>query len=427
MSKKLDDIKLRSEDVQEILTRMPSWMIRWGITLIFAILLLFVLISWFIKYPDTIDGEVVVMSQSPPIRLVNKTAGTLESVLVKDGDIVEKGDPLARFENSINQKDIDLAFNFIEQLELFLNNKGKIPTFPDGLSFGEHQVSWNELKRNYYQFQFLNGSDIIRQRKSFIQNEISLLQSSIKISNKQISLAEKQLERQKQNYEVSKKLAASGTISKTQLNSDEEIFENTQIKVQNISEDQIQKRIRVNQLMKEREELKFDSDQNAEELHIALTNNIRTIKSQIGQRSMFYVIRSPVSGEVTIPELIVESQYYDAGTELFVVSHGSDNYTATMTVPKQGAGKIKLGQPVRIALTDYPEDEFGTITGSVTNIAKVSGKDGYRVNINLPNGLETSYSTTIQGLPEMSGNGSIITENLRLIQRIFDQFRKIFQ
>ena len=99
MSKKLEDIKLRSEDVQEILTRRPSWMIRWGITLIFAILLLFVLISWFIKYPDTIEGKIVVMSQSPPIRLVNKTAGTLESVLVKDGDIVEKGDALARFEN----------------------------------------------------------------------------------------------------------------------------------------------------------------------------------------------------------------------------------------------------------------------------------------------------------------------------------------
>lgn len=427
MSRKLEDIKLRSEDVQEILTRMPSWTIRWGITVIFGILLILLLISWMIKYPDTIQGEIMVTSQSPPIRLVNKTAGTLESVLVKDGDLVEKGDALARFENSINQEDIDRALSFIERLEKSLNNNGEIPNFPEGLSFGEHQVSWNELKRNYYQFQFLNGSDIIRQRSSFIQNEISLLQSSINISNKQVSLTEKQLARQKQNYEASKKLAAAGTISKTQLNSDEEIYENTQIQLQNLSEDQIQKRIRVNQLKKEREELKFDSNQDAEDLHIALTNNVRTIKSQIGQRSMFYIIRSPVSGEVTIPELIVESQYYDVGSQLFVVTHGSDNYIATMTVPKQGAGKIKLGQSVRIALTDYPEDEFGSVSGKVTSVAKVSGKDGYRVNIRLPEGLKTTYSSSIQGLPEMSGQGSIITEDLRLIQRIFDQFRKIFQ
>ncbi|MFK7787568.1 MAG: HlyD family secretion protein [Crocinitomicaceae bacterium] len=427
MSRKLEDIKLRSEDVQEILTRMPSWTIRWGITVISVILAMFIFVTWLIKYPDTIDGQIIVTSQTPPIRLVNKTAGTLESVLVKDGDVVEKGDPLARFENSINQEDIERAMNFIDRLERYLNGEGEMPNFPNSLSFGEHQVSWNELKRNYYQYQFLNGSDIIRQRLSFIQNEISLLQSSISISNQQVALTKKQLERQRENYEVSKKLAAAGTISKTQLNADEEAFENTEMKLQNLNEDQIQKRIRVNQLKKEREELQFDSDQNAEELHVALTNNIRTIKSQVGQRSMFYVIRAPVSGEVTIPELIVESQYYEAGNPLFVVSHGSDDYTATMTVPKRGAGKIKLGQKVRIALTDYPEDEFGTVEGKVTNVAKVPGKDGYRVNISLPKGLETSYKTSIQGLPEMTGQASIITEDLRLIQRIFDQFRKLFE
>ena len=34
------EIELRSEEVQEILTRVPHWMIRWGTVLIFGIILM---------------------------------------------------------------------------------------------------------------------------------------------------------------------------------------------------------------------------------------------------------------------------------------------------------------------------------------------------------------------------------------------------
>lgn len=36
MSDLLDNIELRSEEVQEILTRVPNWMIRWGSVLFFS-------------------------------------------------------------------------------------------------------------------------------------------------------------------------------------------------------------------------------------------------------------------------------------------------------------------------------------------------------------------------------------------------------
>jgi hypothetical protein len=49
----LDEIELRSEGVQDILTRPPHWMIRWGNTIIFIILLLILLMSYIIKYPES--------------------------------------------------------------------------------------------------------------------------------------------------------------------------------------------------------------------------------------------------------------------------------------------------------------------------------------------------------------------------------------
>ena len=48
------EIEIRSDEVQEILSAVPNWMIRWGITLIFGLIIMLVFISWFIKYPDII-------------------------------------------------------------------------------------------------------------------------------------------------------------------------------------------------------------------------------------------------------------------------------------------------------------------------------------------------------------------------------------
>ena len=427
MSRKLKDIELRSEEVQEILTKIPSWMIRWGTTFIFGILLLFILISWFVKYPDTIDGEALVTSQSPPVRLVNKTSGTLESILVKEGDFVKKGDPVALFENSIDQNDIEEALRFTRALSGFLTHKKEAPLFPESLSLGEYQENWNELKRNYFQLLSFQKSGIIELRKESLTKEIALLRESINLSNDKVALAEKQLERQNRNYTDSKKLAESGAISGTQLKADQQAYENAEVTLQNLKEDQIQKRIRKNQLIKDLQELDFDSKLDIEELEVALANGVKTIESLANQRKMSYVITAPISGEVIMPNNLVESQYYESGIELFVITNTNDQFKVTLTVPQAGAGKIKKGQRVRIALADYPEDEFGYLEGEVISMAKISGANGYKVNVRLISGLKTSYGVTIESLHEITGTGTIITEKLRLTERIFDQFRKIFQ
>ena len=52
------DIELRSEQVQEILTKVPHWMIRWGNLVILILLLVLLLFSYFIKYPDINTAKI---------------------------------------------------------------------------------------------------------------------------------------------------------------------------------------------------------------------------------------------------------------------------------------------------------------------------------------------------------------------------------
>ncbi len=44
------EIELRSEEVQEILTRVPHWMIRWGSVVVLFILLSLLFVSWMVYF-----------------------------------------------------------------------------------------------------------------------------------------------------------------------------------------------------------------------------------------------------------------------------------------------------------------------------------------------------------------------------------------
>ncbi|MBC8620117.1 hypothetical protein H8788_20470, partial [Parabacteroides faecis] len=44
-------IELRSEEVQEVMGQIPAWIVRWGITLLFVVVLALLVGSYFFIYP----------------------------------------------------------------------------------------------------------------------------------------------------------------------------------------------------------------------------------------------------------------------------------------------------------------------------------------------------------------------------------------
>jgi HlyD family secretion protein len=52
--------ELRSEEVQEVMGAIPVWILRWGITILFLVVLVLVIGSCFFKYPDVIVSEMTL-------------------------------------------------------------------------------------------------------------------------------------------------------------------------------------------------------------------------------------------------------------------------------------------------------------------------------------------------------------------------------
>src|SRR5690554_7558169 len=122
MSEEKKEIELRSEEVQDILTRMPHWMIRWGNVLILVTTLLVFLFSWFIKYPDIVMTEITITTQIPPEKLVAKTSGRIEKIFIEDRAVVAENTPLAIIENPANYTDVFLLKAVVDTIKTTTND-----------------------------------------------------------------------------------------------------------------------------------------------------------------------------------------------------------------------------------------------------------------------------------------------------------------
>lgn len=57
---------LRSSEVNEVLSQPPSWLVRWGITVFFFVLLILLGVGWFVEYPDLIKANLRVVATNFP-------------------------------------------------------------------------------------------------------------------------------------------------------------------------------------------------------------------------------------------------------------------------------------------------------------------------------------------------------------------------
>jgi multidrug resistance efflux pump len=185
----------------------------------------------------------------------------------------------------------------------------------------------------------------------------------------------------------------------------------------------------LNELNKNSKTTKINKNTTSVNLEINVIQSFYKLKKAIKDWELNYVLRSSIDGKVSFLQLWTESQTVNAGDNVFaVIPTNKSDYIGKVKAPAQNSGKIKVGQTVNIRLANYPDREFGVIKGIIEAISLTPDKDGNLIiNVSLPNGLETSYKKQIDFQQEMSGTADLVTEDLRLIERLLYQFRDVFK
>ena len=100
------DIELRSEEVQEVMGQIPAWIVRWGITILFIVVLVLLVGSYFFRYPDVVTTEMILTSQLPVGKVVVRSSGKISELYVSNRQEVKSGALLAVIENPARTEDV---------------------------------------------------------------------------------------------------------------------------------------------------------------------------------------------------------------------------------------------------------------------------------------------------------------------------------
>ena len=159
-----------------------------------------------------------------------------------------------------------------------------------------------------------------------------------------------------------------------------------------------------------------------------MQQNLKSLVSEASKWKQLYLIESPIDGKISFFNVWAVNQNIKTGDELFsIVSLQKQEFIGKCTLPTTNTGKLAIGQNVNIKLDNYPYNENGMLQGIVANISEVTNKDMYAIDVNLKNGLTTSYNKVLQYKEEMKGKAEIITKNSSVMERVFLNFRKLVE
>lgn len=422
-----DEIQLRSEEVQEILSHIPNWLIRWGITLIFIIIGLLLAGSWFIKYPEIISSRATVATLQPPIHLVAKSAGKIQ-LLVKDRQTIAADSYLATLENTANTADVQLLKTQLQTAakSALTSTCSSISALPL-LQLGELQNDYSILLQACKDYTFFMGTDFYKSKTASIQTQYTYYKNLNEKLSGQAAILYRELELAQKKYTTDQKLFSEGVIAQIDLARSESDYLQKKYAQRNAEISLVNNKIQLEEYTK----TLLDLDQNYEESKRKLSNGlqeaIKRMQAALTAWEQRYVILSPMAGTVSFFKFYSNNQYVNLGEEILTVIPKSGPIMAKLTVPAMGIGKVQEGQKVNIKLDSYPFKEFGMVEGRVESISSVTRDNFYLVNVSLPKGLNTTYHHQLKFKQEMSGTAEIITKDLRLFERIFNQLRSLIQ
>lgn len=421
------NIEIRSEEVQEILGTPPRWIIRWGITIMMLVVLVLLTGSYFFKYPDMIVARVTILSENPPVQIVAKSTGKLDQIFVENNQLVGEGELLGVIENTANYRHayqllqkLDTIGSWFSRPEKFLE-----VSFSGSYSLGQYHSYFSSFVNQLSSYRTFLTFNPFDQRIESLQKQVSDYRNFIEKSRQQIGVL-------REDYELAfNQFSRDSTLYRQQIMSEVD-FEKSKAAMlkqkyawQNAMTELANTQITMNNLRQQVSEQEVLKAEAGSENLASLKERFDNLYNQLKEWEQAFILKAPISGQVTFTSYWSRNQYVTAGDVVFtVVPEEEQSIIGRAIVPIAGAGKMEPGQRVNIKLDNYPHMEYGMVTGEVANISKVPFVNDqgafYTAEILLPDKLKTNYNQELPFNQEMQGIAEIVTKDRRLIERLVD-------
>ncbi len=426
-----------TDEVEALIGNPPSWIVRWGISVVFMIVAAFITMGFIIKYPDTIEAKVVITTQKPPIRIMALGNGKISQLLVNNSETVDSGRLLGILENTARWQDIIALDNILQTMRSAAppeeSGRALSIALPDSLQLGNLQPSYAQMLQNwrgYTYYQEQNGS---LSKIYNLQEQISRIEKLKKSLNNQSITLSREVAITQVDLARNQNLYQQGVVSKTDLEKFSLQYLQMTRQLESLKTQIINNDIQQKQLEGQILEISQSKRDNSNSKSLGINADINRLLGEIKEWKRIYLFVAPISGKISMNRLWSPQQYVNTNEEVMTIVPINDNISNDSKVigkallPIAGSGKVKTEQNVQIRLDGFPYQEYGSIEATVKSISLVPQQDNYQVELNFTHELTTTYKKKIPFRQEMQGTARIITEDRTVASRMFDKITSIFK
>ncbi len=425
-----DKIELRSEEVQEVLGRPPHWMIRYGISVIFIVIAGIFIGSYFFKYPDVLNANIIVTTENLPAGVVARTSGRIDTLFVKEKQKVIEGDVLALITNTASYNDILSLKSIISKFNI--SDLSTFNLIEDNLKLGEVQSSYLSFAKAIEDYDQFIQTDYYNKKIASTERQINSQRKVLQKTIEQLRFSKAQLLSEKELFKMDSTLYAKRSLSwaefensKTKYIQAQNSYENTLLNIDNL---------KINILQSEQSvmDLKKQFSEQLKDLQLVLSSSYDMLQTQLINWEQTYLLVSPCDGIVTLTNYWQKNQNVASGDVLItIVPEKETKIIGKIYLPQQGAGKVKKGQTVNIKFANFPYMEYGIVQVKIKNISLVpivvKDERVYLLEVEFPEKLKTTYGKELAFSQEMQGSAEIITDDLRLLDKFINPIKAIFK
>ena len=416
--KDLNNVSQTSEELSEIIGKVPNKIFIRTTYAMSILLAIFFLAAYFIKYPEKVSGEVIIYNESQPIKIINQQNTQLARLFVEDGASVSSGQPLALISSATDYESIAYLRKMIENYQyVFRHIEEVIQNDNITLSFGEMQSEYNLLISNLVKFKELVHP--ANQLKLRSLSDIKKRNDSIKsILNRRSTANLDEFSKESQRFKDYTKLYESGVISKHEYYNAIGSQFNAKSQIDNNEKEMLQQNLVAIKASQDANDYAYHLSSEREKLYHDIYANIRNIHVYIRNWDQKYLIKSPKSGKCSFNSPLTVGQYLKMGEELFVILTPNKGVFGVANISSEGIGNVETNQKARIKLKKYPYHEYGMVEGRVKKINAIPNDNTYRLTIKIDHVEQKELREKLKNEEEALGEVDIITKDYTLLDRL---------
>ncbi len=422
MNPELENIELRSEEVQEILGTPPGWLARWGTLAALAGVVTLGWIGFWIELPESIEADVKITSKDPPRRLYAPSTTLLKEIYVENEARVDSGTTLVLFQSKAK---LGHVISLEADLLRIKSDSQMLQFKPQrDLLLGEIQDDYYDFLEKWDQYHLVASRKLDNYSRSEIDLRIRELEVAISEQENKKERVQRQWEEARQRYEKEQDMLSKGMLTREDLNPTRAEKDKLEREIQDIQSDIRTKNFQIATL-RDKSRSSSGSAKALQDQSLSLgllKDSFVKLRNRVAEWKRSYTLESPINGTVLfVKDNVALGQYVQSGALMLVILPVTASGTiGKMELTPEDAGQVNKGQKVMVKLYDYPFPDFGAAWGFVESKGKIPSAGKIPIDIRFPGDtLVTTKTGRIHPEGEMRGKATIILSKRRLIQRLF--------